>query len=67
MYLSEKYFKDLDFQYGDLMYLMKETGEGFTDTFNDGFSETSILFSNFSNGKIEARVLERLQQLEYYQ
>ncbi|MDR3696468.1 hypothetical protein [Mucilaginibacter sp.] len=64
MYISEKFFRDLHLEYGALIYLVTETGEGFTGAFHNGFNGTSFLFSNFSNGKTQTIALDKLQHLE---
>ena len=64
MYISEVYFQDLHLQYGDMIYLVIETGEGFTGNYHNNFTGSSFSFSNFSNGREEIIELDKLQQLE---
>lgn len=64
MYIDQVYFQKLSLQFGDLIYLMIETGEGFTGFFQDGFDGSTFLFTNFSNGKTQKIALHNLQQLE---
>ncbi|WP_295769191.1 hypothetical protein [uncultured Mucilaginibacter sp.] len=64
MYIDQVYFNKLNLQFGDLIYLMIETGEGFNGTYQDGFDGSTFLFTNFSNGKTQKIALCNLQQLE---
>ena len=64
MYIDQVYFQKMNLKFGDLIYLMIETGEGFTGSFQDGFDGTAFLFTNFSNSKTQKIALHNLQQLE---
>lgn len=64
MYISETYFRKLDLKYGNLIYLVTETGEGFNGTYQGDFTGTTFSFNNFSNGKTQKIFLDKLQRLE---
>lgn len=64
MYIDDLYFLKLELTFGEMIYLMIETGEGFTGTFQGGYTGSTFLFNNFSNGKQQTIQLSKLQQLE---
>ena len=60
-----EYFKQLNLEFGDYIYIQNERGEGYYGTYENEYnsSNETFKFSNHSNGKVEVIKLEKLQQL----
>ena len=69
MFINDAYFRDLNLQFGEHIYLMIETGEGFTGYFHGNYNGDSFVFYNFSVGHeqririVNLQILERVKKM----
>lgn len=61
-------FKELKLNYGEIMYIVNENGEGITGIFEDEYdsSKETFRFQNHSNGQNEILKIDKLQEIRRY-
>jgi len=66
--MSPYTFRELKLEYGEMIYLINEKGEGYSGTYENDYNNSTetFRFSNYSNGKIETIRIESLQFLKRY-
>lgn len=64
--MSEYFFRELELNYGELIYIINEKGEGITGLYQGEYnnSNETFMFSNYSNGQMETISINKMHSIE---